>query len=78
MAGGIVHPTVGKAAILELCIMDTDDCQRICSVESLCVGVTLNGNGNGSARIQYERAGTIRAINMELQLATQMFGHLSR
>ena len=71
VAGGIVHSTVGRAAILDLCVMDTDDCMKICSVESLCVGVTLNGTG--SARIQYERAGTIKAVNVELQLATKMF-----
>ena len=42
VAGGIVHPTVGRSGRIDIMVLDTDDCQRQVSVDSLCVGVTLN------------------------------------
>ena len=42
VAGGVAHRTVGRQGLLELMLEDADRCQRICSVNSLCVGVTTN------------------------------------
>ena len=64
-----MHSTVGKSGKIDIMVLDTDDCQRLVNVESLCVGVTLSG----SARIQYERGGTIKQCIMDLDVATTMF-----